>query len=83
MFLRDVNNMRQYYSQFAPSLAATRYGDEIWAIFESGDLTPDSVLTGKFTDSEVSADVDNIMNEINAAREEELDRLDRISNPDD
>lgn len=83
MFLRDVNNMRQYYSQFAPSLATTRYGDEIWAIFESGDLTPDSVLTGKFTDSEVSADVDNIMNEINAAREEELDRLDRISNPDD
>lgn len=79
MLLRDVNNMTQYYAQFAPSLASTRYGDEIWAIFETGDLTPKTVLTGQFIDSEVSADVDTVLNEINAAREEELDRLDRMS----
>ncbi|WP_025563963.1 PA4780 family RIO1-like protein kinase [Psychromonas sp. SP041] len=79
MLLRDVNNMTQYYSQFAPSLAATRYGDEIWAIFETGELTPKTVLTGQFIDSEVNADVDTVLNEINAAREEELDRLDRMS----
>lgn len=82
MLLRDVNNMTQYYSQFAPSLINTRYGDEIWAVFESGDLTPKTILTGKFVDSEVSADVDNILNEINAAREEEEDRLERISDVD-
>ena len=79
MLLRDVNNMTQYYSQFAPSLAATRYGDEIWAIFETGELTPKTVLTGQFIDSEISADVDTVLNEINAAREEELDRLERMS----
>lgn len=79
MLLRDVNNMTQYYSQFAPSLASTRYGDEIWAIFETGELTPKTVLTGKFTDSEISADVDTVLHEINAAREEELDRLERMS----
>ncbi|TEW55533.1 serine protein kinase RIO [Psychromonas sp. RZ22] len=79
MLLRDVNNMTQYYAQFAPSLASTRYGDEIWAIFEAGELSPKTVLTGKFTDSEVSADVDTVLNEINAAREEELERLARIS----
>jgi len=82
MLLRDVNNMRQYYAQFAPSLANTRYGDEIWAIFESGELTPNIELTGQFTDSNVSADVDMVLHEINAAREEELDRLDRISDPE-
>lgn len=79
MLLRDVNNMTQYYAQFAPDLATTRYGDEIWAIFETGDLTPKTVLTGQFIDSEISADVDTVLNEINAAREEELDRLERIS----
>ena len=82
MLLRDVNNMRQYYAQFAPSLANTRYGDEIWAIFESGELTPNIELTGQFTDSNVSADVDMVLHEINAAREEELERLDRISDPE-
>jgi len=82
MLLRDVNNMRQYYAQFAPSLANTRYADEIWAIFESGELTPNTELTGQFTDSNVSADVDMVLHEINAAREEELDRLDRMSDPE-
>lgn len=79
MLLRDVNNMTQYYSQFAPSLATSRYGDEIWAVFETGELTPKTVLTGKFIDSEVSADVETVLHEINAAREEELDRIERMS----
>lgn len=79
MLLRDVNNMTQYYAQFAPSLAATRYGEEIWAIFETGDLSPQSVLTGQFIDSEEITDIETVLHEIHAAREEELDRLDRMS----
>ena len=82
MLLRDVNNMTQYYAQFAPSLLTSRYGDEIWAIFESGSLTASTVLTGEFTESEVSADVDIVLNEINAAREEELERQERMSEVD-
>lgn len=83
MLLRDVNNMTQYYAQFAPTLAATRYGEEIWSIFESGELNANTTLTGKFIDSEVNADVNSILDEINAAREEELERLDRISDASD
>lgn len=83
MLLRDVNNMTQYYAQFAPSLSTTRYGDEIWSIFETGELSPKTVLTGQFVDSEINADVNSILDEINAAREEELERLDRISDSDE
>jgi RIO kinase 1 len=83
MLLRDVNNMTQYYAQFAPSLATTRYGEEIWSIFESGELNVNTTLTGKFIDSEVNADVNSILEEINAAREEELARLERISDASD
>ena len=82
MLLRDVNNMTQYYSQFAPELAKTRYGEEIWSIFETGELSPKTILTGRFVDSDIDADVDGVLHEINAAREEELDRLDRISDVD-
>jgi len=82
MLLRDVNNMKNYYAQFAPILKESRYGDEIWSIFEAGNLTPETTLTGKFVDSAISADVETVLHEINAAREEELDRLERISNPD-
>ncbi|PVZ67783.1 PA4780 family RIO1-like protein kinase [Pelagibaculum spongiae] len=74
MLLRDVNNMTQYYSQFAPSLATTRYGEEIWEIFEAGDLSPKTVLTGEFADSEIAADVDEVLHEIDSAFEEELGR---------
>lgn len=82
MLLRDVNNMTQYYSQFAPDLAETRYGEEIWSIFETGELSPKTILTGRFVESDIDADVDGVLHEINAAREEELDRLDRISDVD-
>lgn len=78
MFARDVNNMRSYYSQFAPELATTQYAKEIWALFEAGELTPESTLTGQFKDSEHIADVDSVLEEINAAREEEQERLKRM-----
>jgi RIO kinase 1 len=78
MFARDVNNMTQYYSQFAPELAKTQYAKEMWALFEAGELTPESVLTGEFTESEHIADVDSVLEEINAAKEEEQERLQRI-----
>lgn len=78
MFLRDVNNMTRYYAQFAPQLAQTRYGLEIWALYEAGSLTADSVLTGKFKESGKSADVDNILDEINAARQEYEENKQRL-----
>jgi len=78
MFLRDVDNMTRYYSQFAPQLKQTRYGQEIWALYEAGSLTAESVLTGKFKESDALADVDNVLDEINAARQEYEDNKQRL-----
>lgn len=78
MLKRDVNNMRDYYGQFAPELLATRYADEIWALYADGELTPQTQLTGEFEDPAESADVDGIMLEIKAALAEEEERLARI-----
>lgn len=74
MLERDVNNMTQYYAQFAPELANTRYAQEMWALFEDGELTPEVPLTGRFTDPEAPADVDAVMLEIKAVLAEEQAR---------
>lgn len=72
MLERDVNNLAAYFGRFAPELLATRYGKEIWKMYESGNLTPDVKLTGQFKDSNKKADVKSIMKEINDARDEAL-----------
>jgi len=74
MLTRDINNMRTYYSKFAPELKTTRYAEEMWFLYEEGKLTPDTPLTGEFTDSEILADVDAVVEEIKAVEKEEEDR---------
>ena len=71
MLTRDVQNMTVYYAQFAPELMKTRYADEIWALFEEGDLNPDYQLTGHYEDSGDLADVDSLLKDIDAVKQEE------------
>ncbi len=79
MLERDVNNMTEYYGQFAPELLNTDYASEIWALYEAGQLHPDSELTGEFVADESEADVDRVLQEIKAAFEEEQERLARMA----
>ncbi|GEA61540.1 PA4780 family RIO1-like protein kinase [Vibrio comitans] len=83
MLARDINNMRDYYGQFAPELLTTEYAKEIWALFEKGDLKPDSELTGEFTEADTLADIDSIMQEIDSARIAELERRERAKEASD
>lgn len=79
MFLqRDVNRITEYYSEFAPELRQSRYADEIWALYEAGELQPDVELTGHFEESEEIADVDTVMQEIKVAMIEEMERRERL-----
>jgi len=79
MLARDINNMRDYYSTFAPEIKTTRYADEMWSLYEEGKLRPNTILTGTFVDSEILADVDSVVEEIKAVEKEEQDRIDRLS----
>ncbi|WP_076410137.1 PA4780 family RIO1-like protein kinase [Shewanella sp. UCD-KL12] len=78
MLERDVNNMTSYYGQYAPELLNSKYAKEMWALFESGKLSPDSELTGQFKESQKAADVDSVLAEIEAAFDEEQERKERI-----
>ena len=79
MLIRDVENMTNYYGQFAPELLLSKYAQEMWVLYESGELTFETKLTGLFKESNVSADVHNVIEEIKAAYLEEQERLSRIA----
>ena len=78
MLERDVDNLTNYFGQFAPDLLSTQYGKEIWSLYESGELKPDTQLTGHFKPSEKPADLGSVMREIDAARDEEAARRRRM-----
>ena len=76
MLERDVNNMTQYYGQFAPELLGSQYAKEIWALYEDGKLKPGIELNGNFAEDTQLSDVDGVLEEIKAVLFEEEKRQD-------
>ncbi|WP_374554640.1 PA4780 family RIO1-like protein kinase [Thermomonas sp.] len=74
MLLRDVNNLTAYLGAAAPELLDTWYGEEMWALYEAGELRPDTELTGVFVPDDTTPDLDGVRQAINDAREEALIR---------
>ncbi len=79
MLERDVNNLKSTLGRFAPELLATEFAREMWALFEQGELRPDSELTGVFALDETVVDADGVMLVIEDAREEEIQRRLRLA----
>jgi RIO kinase 1 len=70
MLERDVNNMRETFGRAAPELLETQYAHEIWKLYEAGELTPESVLTGRFERDSTAPDVDAVLSQIEDERRE-------------
>ena len=70
MLERDVNNMRTAFAVAAPELLETEYAHEIWQLYQAGILTPETLLTGRFVHDQTAADVDLVLDHIEAARAE-------------
>jgi RIO kinase 1 len=79
MLARDVTNLANYFGQFAPELLKTQYAKEIWALYERGDLKVDSVLTGRFAETNKAVDMQSVMREIKNAEFQEAARLKRLA----
>jgi RIO kinase 1 len=75
---RDVNNLRSTLGRFAPELLVTEFAREMWALFEQGELRPETRLTGLFAADETVVDPDDVMLVIDDAREEEAQRRLRL-----
>lgn len=77
MLERDVDNLKIFFGQFAPELLTTQYGKEIWRLFEAGELTLETPLTGKIEVDNRAVDMDSLLGEIEDARLEEEARVRR------
>lgn len=75
MLERDVANLSAYFGRFAPELLTTQYGKEIWALYAHGNLTIDTVLTGRFKQNTKAVDLKSVMRVIDDVRAEEAARL--------
>ncbi|MDH5825056.1 serine protein kinase RIO [Luteimonas sp. RD2P54] len=74
MLLRDVHNLRESLGRHAPDLLDTYYGEEMWALYEQGELRPDAALTGRFVFDEHTADTGAVLSSIEDARQEAIIR---------
>ena len=74
MLERDVNNIRATLGRFAPELLQTEFAREMWALYEQGELHPDSPLTGVVVLEERPADAGGVIQVIEDAREEAIRR---------
>lgn len=77
MLIRDVENMTRYFGRFAPELRNTYYGPEIWDLYERGRLSPGVKLTGIFERRADNANIDEILQVIEHAREEAMEAEER------
>lgn len=71
MLERDVANLASYFSRFAPELATSDHGKEIWRLYQAGSLTPESELTGRIEVDNHIADVGAVLEEVKLALQEE------------
>jgi len=82
MLVRDVDNLRRYFGQFAPALALTSYGHEIWAHYQAGTLRPDTLLAGRFERNLAAVDLESVLSEIDDAKFEQVARQRRLHRQD-
>lgn len=75
ILLRDIDSITAFLARFAPNLQETRYGPEMWQLYERAQLFPDTPLTGRWRASERRVDARSVLREVEAvAREARMRR---------
>lgn len=70
MLARDINNLRVTFGRIAPQLLETEYALEIWGLYETAELSPETPLSGIYKRDESVADVGAVLDQIEEARRE-------------
>jgi len=79
MLLRDVANLRDFFGQFSPDLLPTQFGPEMWALYQRGLLSTDTVLTGHYQPQRGAVDMGSVLREIDDAKAEDAARRLRMA----
>lgn len=67
MLLRDVDNLHRFVAQYAPGQRPLPYAQEMWQLYQCGELSPDTKLLGRFRAPEQAVDTRAVLNSIGDA----------------
>ncbi|MBC7794116.1 MAG: hypothetical protein H7Z43_10450 [Clostridia bacterium] len=71
ILMRDVDNLHRFVLRFDREWASPPYAEEMWALYERGELKADTTLTGKFARSTARVRTEGVMDLIDSARSDE------------
>lgn len=74
ILLRDVANLNRFLLGFGPTDRPLNHAQEMWALYERGELRPDTRLTGKFKDADTDVDMLGLIAELEADEQDEMAR---------
>jgi RIO kinase 1 len=74
LLLRDVDNLHRFLAPFAPERQPPPYAQEMWNLYQRGELTPEARLSGRFRSSERQANTDAVLALISDAEQDERRR---------
>ena len=81
LLIRDVRNLSSFLARYVPNLRRTKYGEEMWDLYERGELRPDTKLTGKVRRKHGAVDLDALMAEIASANAEDRRKREALGLP--
>jgi RIO kinase 1 len=81
LLIRDVNNLARILGRYEPELRRKRYGEEMWALYAKGALTPDTHLTGVYRPPTEKADTEALLAEIAEIEREARERREALGLP--
>jgi RIO kinase 1 len=74
LLLRDVDNLHRFVARFAPERKPLPLAEEMWSLYERGELTPDVRLTGRYRAAETKVDTSLVLDLIADAERDERRR---------
>jgi RIO kinase 1 len=78
LLLRDVDNLHRYTARFVPERRALPYAQEMWALYERGELAADTKLTGRHKVSEHKVSTEAVLGLIGDATRDERKRREHL-----
>ncbi len=74
LLMRDVDNLHRFVSRFVRGWPSPPYAEELWHLYERGELTADARLTGKYARANKHTHVHEVMGVIQDANRDEHQR---------
>ncbi|MEY4582060.1 MAG: Family ership [Pseudomonadota bacterium] len=74
LLLRDVENLHRFVVRFVPEHKPLPYAEEMWQLYQRGELTPDARLSGRYRAAETKVDTEGVLGLIADAERDERRR---------